>query len=203
MGLDQALSRKGIAGGVLRRCFERLSVRDDRRDVDDASGAGRHREIDHHCLQPCVSRLQSEAPLGVDCRWRPPPGARRAGTAGVVDVVRWRPGHGRDDQSGVGRSEGRHRLVRAVGSAGRDRRGDVRHRHRCLPHRDPQAIPARRRIRHEPVWLAHRFGRSRGRGAGGGGPVRLVDRLHDLRRLRAAGHAYRADHGRTSRGARW
>ena len=41
MGFGQALSRKGIAGGVLRRHIVRVPFRDDRRDADDTPGAGR------------------------------------------------------------------------------------------------------------------------------------------------------------------
>ncbi len=78
----------------------------------------------------------------------------------------------------------------------RHRRRELRHRHRRLPHRDPRAAPARCRLRHVAIWLAHRLGR-RGRArAGRRRALRLGSRLSRLRGARAAGDAHRPGHGR-------
>ena len=52
------------------------------------------------------------------------------------------------------------------GDPGRHRRRELRHRHRRLSDRDPRAAPARRRLGHVAIWLAHRLGR-RGRARAG------------------------------------
>ena len=54
-----------IAASVPRHLVG-LSLRDDRRDADDAPQAGRDRQVDDHRLHARLPRLQFQIPLGVD-----------------------------------------------------------------------------------------------------------------------------------------
>ena len=68
-----------------------------------------------------------------------------------------RAGCGQHRESCAGRSQGESRRHGRRGDPGRRRRCDVRHRDRCLSHRVARAAPARRRLRHVAVRLAHRI----------------------------------------------
>ena len=78
----------------------------------------------------------------------------------------------------------------------RRRRRDLRHHHRRLSHRAARAAPARRRLGHVAIRLAHRLGGGRRARAGARGAHRLDRGLHRLRAVRAAGDAGRRGHGR-------
>ena len=157
-----ALHRRRAARGPVPRHFVGLSLCDDRRDADHPPQAGRHRQVDDHRLHARLPRLQLQIPVGVDHRRRPAAGPRPARPARVVDAGDRRAGHRRRRQSRARRSRRRASARWSPPRSWSACRGQLRHRHRRLPDRNPRAAPARRRLGHVAIWLADRLGR-RGR----------------------------------------
>ena len=190
------LCRGGATGGGVSRRVVRVRVRHDRRDAHHAARPVRDSEKRGHGVRPHVPGLQLQMAVGAAGGHRAPAGPRPLRPAALVALAGGRAGDGRR------RLPGQHRPQDGSPDGGYRRhprrrpRGDLRHRDRCLPYRAAGAAPARGRIRHVPVRLAHRQRDCRCPGPGDRRALRVGLGLCRLRALCAAGDAGRRRDGR-------
>ena len=91
----------------------------------------------------------------LDRRWSALPLLGRLWSARSWMLLCRRAGDSGRDQSGAGGPEGQNPVHRGCRDSGRGGRRYLRHRDRCVSHRDAQAGQARHGLRNEPIWMAH------------------------------------------------